>query len=264
MGWVFPGNLRKGSSIGSWEPGSDLRRREVGPWGSPRASPCCRDPQPGWPLGPMGNGSRQPGSPWPGYVLLGGSDLTPQGLSPPAHATRSRQPGDAGVYALGAPEATAGGLVSGGCRPGLLRGWLLPQPPGGGGHTQAQEVWASARLILITFNLLLKITQSQPKEDYRPEEPLSGGAGGWGGCRGAPALSRAHPHSQGRAEGCAHSGSHTPHVCSQPAHATRTSGPPWRVNAAPSTLGGRAVWPCTVVPGQPLLPCIPQPPLFGG
>lgn len=60
------------------------------------------------------------------------------------------------------------------CTPGkvrageaLVRGWR--RPPGLRVHEQqaARKRSPSARLIVITFNLLLKITQSQVKEDYR-------------------------------------------------------------------------------------------------
>lgn len=137
VGWIFPGNLRKDSSIGSWEPVSNLRRREVRPWGAPGQPMLQGDPQPGWPLGPMGNGSGQPGSPWPGYILWG-ARTSPHRAGHPQHTP----PGADSLAMLGCMpprllRPQLGGWFLGGGWPGLLKGWLLLRPPGGGGAAHA-------------------------------------------------------------------------------------------------------------------------------
>lgn len=60
------------------------------------------------------------------------------------------------------------GRGEGGDQPRADGVWL--QPPDGG-VPSGRPTWqcgASAVLMVITFNLFLKITQSQVKEDYRP------------------------------------------------------------------------------------------------
>lgn len=83
---------------------------------------------------------------------------------PPTHTHLPHRPGaETGVALL--PRV---GKQTGLC-PGLQA--IGQQVDGSTRHVRSPARRRS--LVIITFNLLLKITQSQVKEDYRPKEPLS-------------------------------------------------------------------------------------------
>lgn len=152
-----------------------LKEKGGGGCGEPPGQPLLLcDPQPGGPSGPHGKWLWAAGSPVAWLRPVGGLRPHPTVPVTPRTATRADSLAMLGCMPPGAPEATAGGLGGVG---GSARADERPAPApasgrrAGGGGTQAQEVCASAGLILITSNLWLKITQSQPEEDYSPKSP---------------------------------------------------------------------------------------------